>query len=595
MHADCIKNFMNHWVRASIYVALLLPGPAPPAHATLDGAECWADDLCRIAGCTVPDPDCGPQPGGGGGSTANFTIAGKVEFFAAYHSLQQVGQVPIGQAPLPYLYVCAWDADGTVDFEFTDYPRLTGTGGDDELLGCDRADAAGNYSIAASFDTAHEANPDIYLVTMLCDDDSRGAVSPADVCVRINAPENDTTYPENAKAIWSRTYSDLVPRGTKTISWNLSCPNRSGLNSGSVTCSGDLENGDWSNTCRCRNLSWKDCLIKTSACSAPNANCGDTNSRFGCNKEAVHVYRAAIQPFVSWGTNKPSSASTFGKNCDDADIIDRGSDHCEQDECQDEAKFHLSNVQAIAGTGYHGSGTNGDYACKPSLSNPQNGAGDFDIICIQTPDQPFRMVHEYGHVIQNRWLCDPTDARYLDASPHVLQAENHETREGWANYVAATAWGIAQYCEQGRGRNECYSMEAGGADNGNERSVGQFFWDLYDSVDDTGWAETEAWPFHSLRNTWSAFPNGDGPSQTRECDPGGPPGDDCSETVGARGNGVNVLDYAYRFKQEHGPLSSSFCEAMRQNDVSTHSDSLPLEPVLFPPSKAPTTLLDLCP
>ena len=30
--------------------------------ATLDGAQCWADGLCRFNGCTTPDPDCGTPP-----------------------------------------------------------------------------------------------------------------------------------------------------------------------------------------------------------------------------------------------------------------------------------------------------------------------------------------------------------------------------------------------------------------------------------------------------------------------------------------------------------------------------------------------------
>ena len=30
--------------------------------ATLDGAQCWADNQCRFNGCTTPDPDCGTLP-----------------------------------------------------------------------------------------------------------------------------------------------------------------------------------------------------------------------------------------------------------------------------------------------------------------------------------------------------------------------------------------------------------------------------------------------------------------------------------------------------------------------------------------------------
>ena len=501
-------------------------------------------------------------------SAATFSIEGKVEFVADYLAVQRLGQVPNGQAPLPYLHVCAWDKDDAIDFEFTDYPTEPGSGGNDELLGCDRADVDGNFNINASFGTGGESEPDIYLVTLLCDDTGEGAVSAADVCVRINAEEADADYPRNAKSIWSRVYADINPNGTTvTISWNLSCPNRSGLNSASVTCVGDTEPGNWSESspgaadwCACQDEPWKECLTTIPSCST----CGDTNSRYGCNKEAVHVYRAAIEPYVTWGTNKPAEDSTFSKDCDTADIWDGGGDdHCEMDECQDEARFHLSNIQATAGVGFDGPGE-----CEPETANPQNAGGDFDRICIRTPDQPFRVVHEYGHVIQNRWLCDPTDARKRVGG---ISAQNHATREGWANYVASKAWSVDKYC----GSSTYYSMEAGGTNNGDEVSVGQFFWDLGDPTDDAGWAETEDRTFQEIRNVWSAFPNGPGPSQTRECDPGPPPGIDCSGSAGHQANGVNMLDYSYWFDVKLGPLTTSYCDTLTQNDLTSHSDSLP--------------------
>jgi hypothetical protein len=42
---------------------LRAPGPLAEGLqlATIDGAQCWADGLCRFAGCQTPDPDCGPS------------------------------------------------------------------------------------------------------------------------------------------------------------------------------------------------------------------------------------------------------------------------------------------------------------------------------------------------------------------------------------------------------------------------------------------------------------------------------------------------------------------------------------------------------
>jgi hypothetical protein len=91
------------------------------------------------------------------------TVKGKVEFVADYDGvIGGTGQVPNGRSPMPYLCVCAWDEDGgTIDFEYTEYPREYG---DDDLLGCAATDACGDFTIPVA--TTDEL-PDIYLETKL--------------------------------------------------------------------------------------------------------------------------------------------------------------------------------------------------------------------------------------------------------------------------------------------------------------------------------------------------------------------------------------------------------------------------------------------
>lgn len=482
-----------------------------------------------------------------------FDIYGKLEFVADYDAFTRVGQVPNGKTSLPYLRVCAYDrddGDGGVDFKYTDY---SATYGNDDLLGCDVADAAGNYSISAVWTDASEPAPDIYLMTKLCNDDytGTGTDSPAEVCVRINAAEGSEDEPENLKVIWSEAYLDASIANGAQISWNLSCPNQTGLGLGTVSCT-STEPASWtgspSDWCACdQSKPWKSCVNKVD-CSTHT--CSDTNSRYGCNKEAVHVYRAIIEPYKTWGSNRPTASSTYQAGADGCPDSTNG-DYCDDPECQDEFNAHLAKVEDAAHSG----------SCDPLAT--ANGASDYDDSCIITPTQPFRVVHEQGHNIDMRWKCS--------TSGHGGDEDKKETREGFANFIAAAAWfdetaTQPKYCDG----SSCYDVETGTECDGNEKNVTRFFWDLRDTQNAAGEGDTEQSSTGTVRNVLSAFLSGTigtpdprvGPGGAEEVDPG-PNGE----------NGANVLDYLYWWDDRIG-ASASVCDILQNNCVDGHSDTL---------------------
>src|SRR5262249_1872729 len=147
----------------------------------------------------------------------------------------------------------------------------------------------------------------VYLVTYLCDADDAGATSDAEVCIRRNRAETSASSPESRKIIWSRTYGDktLTSGVAQTIGWNLSCPNKGGWGAASVTCEASGSN------------------------AAEPEKTGSTNSNVAYNKEAVHAYRAAIEPIKTYGTMKPSASNTIRRLCT-------------ANKCQDEINFYLA-------------------------------------------------------------------------------------------------------------------------------------------------------------------------------------------------------------------------------------------------------------
>ena len=457
-----------------------------------------------------------------------FNVSGRLEFHAEFKKKHRVGLVPHGLSPLPYLRVCLWARNGAdIDFQTMDYPdapahRLVA---DDDLLGCDIADENGNYSI--SFE--ERSGPDVYLTTRLCNDQDRdlgGRPAAAEVCVRVNADEGNAASPENVKTIWSRVYPAIQARCT-SISWNLSCPDKSGLGLTSVEClDSELEPDDWEDAggvnCSVGDPSWKKGNPAAVDCSSEP--CADTNSRFGCNKEAVHVYRAAIQPYVAWGSQKPTKSNTFPKTCPEA----TNAEYCDIPSCQDEIMVRLKQV-TLAGSWPEDDST-------PCNGEPDNGAGRYDKVGIGSPEQPMRITHEIGHIIQHRWSCDGRG--YSGGQRTALM-------QGWADFAGAAAWWsetatAPQYCA-GVG---CSDIEHADEEDGARRRVSRFFWDLVDA-DSTLETETVDRGFKRVRKIWSAFPNTTDPGGTQE---GYSKYDGSPIDIDAN----NLWDYAYWYDQKVG-------------------------------------------
>jgi hypothetical protein len=485
-----------------------------------------------------------------------YTLEGTIEFNADFASnFSASAQMPVGRSPMPYLHVCAWRQVGErIDFEFTEYPREDG---DDQLLGCDRTNSSGRYEILVE-ETATLLQSEIYLSTKLCDDVMRGARSDADVCVRINRGAASDSRPENVKAIWSRVETlGHWPRVDRHLkSWNLSCPNEKGLGFDFVSCpASELEPDAWSAYCPCTSFADED----TCPVVCTSANCGDTNSRTGCNKEAVHVFRAAIEPYKTWGSNKPTSRNTYGKSRSGF-----SSDHCEEDECQDEINLHMARIQPSS---------EDDETCVPTATS--NGASDFDDICIVTPLNPFRVVHEIGHVIDMRWRWDGAGHGCKGEGFDHEVCERTAMREGFANFTAVAAWFNAdasdpQFCHD---NSSCKAVEPAsalsscGSVPSSEGRATQFFWDLRDSRNDAGReSDSQRWTYQKIRNVLSAFPYGTGDMESRE---GRVDADGDGEWDSGYASGANGWDFTYHWDRKRG-ATDGYCEVMQLNCIDCH-------------------------
>ena len=493
-----------------------------------------------------------------------FTMYGKLEFEADYLAATQVGEVPTGRSGLPFLRICAFDRDKGddygVDFKYTDYAL---DDGNDDYLGCTRADADGNYELDIVWDDSDEEAPDIYPQTKLCDGDytGHGSSSPAEICVRLNAEEGSESRPENLKVIWSRVAQDVDVSKDIQLSWNLSCPNDAGLGLASVSCAAvtpdnwDDPADEW---CACdASKAWKTCVNNV---DCTTGTCSDTNSRTGCNKEAVHAYRAAIEPQLTFDSNRPSKGNTFqqgGYACE----YSSNDSFCDDAECQDEIQVHLARLQDVDLSG----------RCDPTTVH--NGAKDFDQTCIITPLNPFRVVHEQGHVVDMRWKCDKTG--------HDGKEDRKKTREGFANFYSVSSWFSAsdtdpQYCAD----KSCWDVEAGSCPGG-EKDVTRFLWDLHDDVAADTESDTVSYSAKKVRNLLSAFW-----SETT-----GSAGDPLYAAGGSRevdegaygSNGANILDYVFWWDEQHG-TTEAFCEVLLDTCVDGQTDSL-----------LSGDLLDICP
>ena len=417
------------------------------------------------------------------------TLKGTLTFFANY--TVGGGQIPSGDgSALPYLYLCAFDQRGKAN-DFTHKEE------NDVRLGCVRADEKGNYTLHVR---PEEPQLKLYLVTFLCDEDDTGSTSKAEVCVRRNRAEGKGKVPQSRKQIWSQTYGLTLASQPVALGWNLSCPNKSGLGLPTVLCdsSGDDQ-------------------------PAP-AKIGAINSNAAYNREAVHAFRAAVEPIKTYGTMKPHSTSTFNRLCLD-------------EACQDEINL------VIAGTEVDGQ----DRYLENCLDDGGNNAsGKYDRVCLTTPTNPFRVVHEIGHNVHRRWMAyEGPLAR--DANDKALDCDGWDededpkcaTSEGWANFFSSASWfneNMNAPTYVGLDIEDASTLQSCEDAPLSEGHTAQFFWDLWDAG--PGGNDDDAVNMHltKLRKVWSAFGSGTGNRDNNET------GDD----------GRNAQDFLYWYNTQYG-------------------------------------------
>jgi len=510
------------------------------------------------------------------------TIEGQLTFYADYAEYEvdsspaPRGLVPDGRSPLPGLYVCAYDAVGVMDVMLPDdLPSLH----DDQLIGCTSADEEGNYAIDVPVGVGRPEG--LYLMTELCDGPSIGEYSEAEICVRLDQDEGDKWAPANRKVIWS--YSTAVPQGTSsvTMDWNLSCPDDPLSFCYAGTEPDGMIAGD---ECACDREWYQDC---ENICDV-DGTCGDTNSRTGCNKEAVHAYRASYQPILRFGSQKPTSSNTFDQGvvdaeqyCPDSDygkgngpVLETGvSTYCDAPECQDEMQAHVTHMRRDGEPDPVCVKTEKDEHGHDVLVDVNNMGRDYDQYCVKTTDEPFRVVHEQGHTVDRRWRASTAGA---DGQDLFDMSQRRAMREGFANLYGASAWFVhgatePVYCGGG---NDCLRLEpdAPAIDLSRrevENAVTRVLWDLYDSHDD-GASETESerWSPRHIRNTLSAFHSGaDASLDTSIEAPGGADEDDRS-TAGTQ-HGANFLDFAYWWHDKRGATADGLCSSVSRNGLDT--------------------------
>lgn len=467
------------------------------------------------------------------------------------------GRIPLqGSAQnLSHLFVCAYEQDNGNDFATANY------GGDDDLMGCARADIYGRYLI----DVREDAGDEVYLVTSFCDGPVTDTQVPggalfaksAEVCFSTNTvrPANpvDLSSPggePERKYTWTRTYDPGITIGADTkISWNLSCPDKAG----------DLANDpELYPRLGCTTPELEPTENTYFASQSPGDTVytppemgegyvGDTNSTIGFNKEAVHMFRTGAEVVRRFGTIKPNSGN-----------IAPGASLCTRVACQNEVRLVLreavtedftSATQCLlnlsSGTGM----ANGDVVCARHRSG--SGAGTPLLAGSGTTHNPWVIAHEIGHVQQARW------EDYLGSLGQGGTPGNGSQRgaftEGYANFVAMATWfepddpdvnftlwqgesvstantnnWVEDLCGVGNGCN-CNQGDLVG-----EAWESHFFWDLYDPIDLGGVDQVEQ-TFAEIRMVWGLFDDGTGDRQEDEC--GGMNDND----------GVNAYDYKFHY------------------------------------------------
>lgn len=424
-------------------------------------------------------------------------------------------------------YLCAYHENFDNDY------AVVGVAVDDQFLGCTRADRVGDYAIDVPAFGAEAAtcDPEIYLVTFFCDENDAGPRSPAEVCVRINRPEVLEDSPKNRKILWSRTYDDVrVASGDLVeLGWNLSCADRDGMD---------------------RDV---DCSAARAALELGED--GTTNSNFGYTQEFVHALRAATQALEEWGTFKPNAANTLDFTCDG-------------DACQDEINLYVHDarppppdVGPPVPPGLSG--------CE-DRSDKNNVSAGYDAVCLTTPTNAFRVVHEIGHNVHRRWLvhggslADRDDGTDADCSGwDEDEDETCAVSEGWANFFSTASWYDEDAVDATYDTQDIEdpdSLESCASEPRSEGHVSQFFWDLHDGVDHADEDDPVNLPKATLLKVWSLFPDGADNHQNDEAD------DDDGVN-----NGRNAQDWYFWYESEYGDAGGEVQSLMEQNCTSLHA------------------------
>lgn len=532
---------------------------------------------------------------GAGTSTVASTtrIRGRVTFRPDFKYRQGLNIIDIdGSFPAPgriplsswtrqnvsYLFVCAYEQDGANDFATANY------GGDDDLLGCDRADIYGRYLINIERENAGD---DVYLVTAYCDNPISdiqipgGSLFPksAEVCFSTNMarPANPVGLGSpggeaERKYTWTRTYWNGMAIGADTkLSWNLSCPNKAGdlaadpeLYPRLACTNGELEPTE--NTYFSSQALAADQTIYNPPILLEDYS-ANTNSSIGFNKEAVHMFRTGAEVIRRLGTLKPTNGN-----------IAPGADLCTDNSCQNEARLILReavkddfvsanpcSLDLDMGTGRN----SGDMVCARHRSGANPGVPT--LAGTGTTLNPYVIAHELGHIIQGRWENRLGSLGGGGSPP--LGSQRGALAEGFANMVAAATWfeptdpdvNFLQLQIESVSTANTLNWVNGSCGAGNGCGCNQgdmvgeawethFFWDLYDPADMGGTDQVQL-SFATIRNVWGLFPAGTGDRQKNEC------------SGVSNSDGVNAYDYKFHYDSLNGP---SIAALMSLNCMTKH-------------------------
>lgn len=544
--------------------------PSDELAAATEVDSSGGDDLAETGLSPDPEQDAdedeslplaaAPDP-----TAATVTIEGRLTFVPEYRTTDgtlitsNLGQIPGSNnsyARMRNLFVCAFEQDGSVDFDSV-ANSVDPFAGNDDLLGCDSADGNGNYRIDLS-ESSSGYGDDVYLLTWFCDaaDFDLSSVTgedyedEAEVCVRMNVvpTSHNTDQGRHRKFLRSRRYLNALDWSARNyVNWNLSCPDKDG----------------WA-----ASASYMNC----SGAAVEPATTGSTNSINAYNREFAHLFRTSVEPVRSFGSLKPRASAVATVGC--GFWQSQPCPVCDDEECHEEINMFVrtATIGALSAVCATGGG---------------NGSSGYNTNCISHGSSgawgtvnPFRPLHEVGHTLHRRWMVDPgTIEQGVSADWAEVHDESSATAEGYANFVGVASWFpdsssdpvYDDLYDDHPSRNTVDVESASaislrgscGIGTGCDCSEGwlegsgrptQFFWDLYDADD---WIDLSFW---DILRVWSTFPFGTGNAMSNECGP----------------DGRNLEDFRLRYdimrarpQYDHWPSIDSMMEA---NCVDRHLD-----------------------